>query len=85
MGGRVKAFVVYLGLIITYGVASLFVWTFLKAYSSPEKAVIFSIDQFGEASLEYLMFLVLMPLMTLALFYAIETMGGERSVRDKRP
>lgn len=83
MGGRVKAFIVYLGLIITYGVASLFVWTFLKAYSSPEKAVIFSIDQFGEATTEYMMFLILMPLMSVALFYAIEMIG--RDVRLKEP
>ncbi len=81
MGGRLKAFVVYLGLIITYGVASLFVWTFLKAYSSPEKAVIFSIDQFGEATTEYMMFLVLMPLMSVALFYAIEMIGREPKVK----
>ncbi|MDN7025805.1 hypothetical protein FGU65_13105 [Methanoculleus sp. FWC-SCC1] len=73
----------YLGLIITYGVASLFVWTFLKAYSSPEKAVIFSIDQFGEATTEYMMFLILMPLMSVALFYAIEMIG--RDVRLKEP
>jgi hypothetical protein len=83
MGGRLKAFIVYLGLIITYGVASLFVWTFLKAYSSPEKAVIFSIDQFGEATTEYMMFLVLMPLMSVALFYAIEMIG--REVKVKKP
>jgi len=78
MGGRLKSFIVYLGLVITYGVATLFVWTFLRAYTSQEKAIIFSINQFGEAHMEYMLFLVTMPLMTLALFYAVERLDKAR-------
>ncbi|KUG21192.1 hypothetical protein ASZ90_009062 [hydrocarbon metagenome] len=72
MWGRVKSLVMYLGLVTSYGFATLFVWTFLKAYSTSDKAVVFAVNTIGEAHLEYLLFLVLMPVMTLSLFYAVE-------------
>ena len=72
MRKSLKRLLILLGILWMYGLAHLLVWTFLIAYSNPAKKVLIDINVFNEAFPEYIMFMVVVSIMTISLHYFLE-------------
>lgn len=65
-----RKYILLFGTFISYGLGFYTIYLFLKAYSTPQKALVFKINHFGEANIE----LVLMGICAVAMLYSLAYM-----------
>ena len=53
---------------IMFAITLLMAFTFLAAYLSPTKQITLDINAYGEANLEFIMFLIILPLATITMY-----------------
>ena len=73
----IKKFVNYVGLGSFLTIFLLFSLIFLYAYFSPEKSILYSIDNYGEAHLEFVLF-IFMAIFATLFVYQNNLLGGKK-------
>jgi hypothetical protein len=65
-----KVFMMQIGIWWSVGLSVLFYWVFLMAYFNPTKKVIMDINAIGEAHVEMVLLLIVMPIIVASAVYA---------------